>query len=84
MKEYTLSDQDLWKEFTFWRSIGRPDIAFTYLRSYNTNKLAWMILLAGIIDRVYRHEVVDGDIIRHDTKNISFEWNRELASAFEC
>jgi len=33
---------------------------------------------------VYRHEVVDGDIIRHDTKNISFEWNRELASAFEC
>jgi hypothetical protein len=81
MKNITITQQELWDEYVFWRSRGKKDLALGHIRT-EKDPLYWLILAASIIHRKYMDQIQEGDVVSVESITHEFVWNAKVENAF--
>lgn len=81
MKNITITQQELWDEYVFWRSRGKKDLAMGYIRT-EKDPLYWLIIASSIVNRKYREKIKGGDVVSVESITHEFVWNTKVENAF--
>ena len=81
MKNITITQQELWDEYIFWRSRGRKDLALGYIRT-EKDPLYWLIIASSIVNRKYREHIQEGDVVSVENLTHEFVWNAKVEMSF--
>jgi hypothetical protein len=77
----TITQQQLWDEYVFWRSRGRKDLAMGYIRK-EKDPLYWLLAASSIINRKYMEKIHEGDIVSVENITHEFVWNEKVETSF--
>ena len=81
MKNITITHQELWDEYVFWRNCGMKDVALGYIRR-EKDPVYWLITASSIIYRKYRDQIQEGDIVSVEHLTHEFVWNSKIEKSF--
>jgi hypothetical protein len=81
MTNITITHQELWDEYVFWRSRGRKDLAMGYIRR-EKDPIYWLIVASSIVNRKYREKIKVGDVVSVQSIMHEFVWNAQIERAF--
>ena len=70
----TVTPQDMWEEFVFYRKNGYKEVAFDHIRRVGTS-YKWEVIIASIAYYKYKPRI--GDIVRFVGSPVEFVWNEE-------
>jgi hypothetical protein len=77
----TITQQELWDEYVFWRNCGMKDVALGYIRT-EKDPLYWLVLAASIIHRKYTDQIQEGDVVSVESITHEFVWNTKIGSTY--
>ena len=81
MPNITITQQELWEEYVFWRSRGKKDVAFGYIRT-EKDPVYWLIVASSIVHRKYKEKIQDGDTVSVESITHEFVWNSRIERSF--
>lgn len=81
MPNITITQQELWDEYVFWRSRGNKDLALGYIRR-EKDPLYWLLAASSIIYRKYKDQIQEGDIVTVESITHEFVWNSKVDASF--
>ena len=76
----TITPQDLWEEFVYYRKAGLHTTAFTFIRR-KAELTDWQCIIGSIAHRKY--DVQPGDVIKVLKTNTSVVWDEFLENEFK-
>jgi hypothetical protein len=81
MTNITITQQELWNEYVFWRSRGKKDLALGHIRT-EKDPIYWLIIASSIVNRKYREKIKVGDVVSIESITYEFVWNARIENAF--
>lgn len=81
MTNITITQQELWDEYVFWRSRGKKDLALGYIRT-EKDPVYWLIVASSIVNRKYRDQIQEGDTVSVESITHEFVWNSKIERSF--
>ena len=78
---FTITQQELWDEYVFWRNRGMKDVALGYIRR-GKDPIYWLLAASSIIYRKYRDQIQEGDVVSVENITHEFVWNAKVESSF--
>jgi hypothetical protein len=79
--KFTITQQQLWDEYVFWRNRGMKDVALGYIRT-EKDPVYWLITASSIIYRKYRDKIRYGDVVTVEHLMHEFIWNAKVETSF--
>jgi hypothetical protein len=79
--KFTITQQQLWDEYVFWRNRGMKEVALGYIRR-EKDPLYWLLEASSIIHRKYRDQIKEGDVVTVENITHEFIWNAKVAASF--
>jgi hypothetical protein len=79
--KFTITYQELWDEYVFWRNRGMKDVALGYIRT-EKDPVYWLITASSIIYRKYRDQIQEGDVVTVEHLTHEFIWNAKVETSF--
>ena len=79
--KFTITNQELWDEYVFWRNCGKKDLALGYIRT-EKDPIYWLVIASSIVNRKYSEQIQEGDVVSVESIIHEFVWNSKVETSF--